>query len=99
MLGAIIGDMVGSVYEFHPIKRKDFNMFNLRNRMTDDSLLTIGVAKVLMKHYPIKYDEESFKIFKNRALVNIINNSESIHSIGSKYFTISRLRDNIEDIL
>lgn len=61
MLGAIIGDMVGSVYEFHPIKRKDFSVFNMRNRMTDDSLLTIAVAKVLMKHYPIKYDEKSLK--------------------------------------
>ena len=57
MLGAIIGDMVGSVYEFHPIKRKEFNIFDQRMRMTDDSLLTIAVAKVLLKHYTIKYDE------------------------------------------
>lgn len=61
MLGAIIGDMVGSVYEFHPIKRKNFDIFNMRNRMTDDSLLTIAVAKTLLKHYPIKYDEASLK--------------------------------------
>ena len=27
MLGAIIGDMVGSIYEFHPIKTKEFNIF------------------------------------------------------------------------
>ena len=61
MLGAIIGDMVGSLYEFHPIKSKDFDIFDLRMRMTDDSLLTIAVAKTLLKHYPIKYDEESLK--------------------------------------
>lgn len=65
MLGAIIGDMVGSVYEFHPIKRKDFSMFNMRSRMTDDSLLTIAVAKVLMKHYPIQYDAMSLKVIQN----------------------------------
>ena len=41
MLGAIIGDMVGSKYEFHPIKRKDFDIYDPRMRMTDDSLLTI----------------------------------------------------------
>ena len=64
MLGAIIGDMVGSVYEFHPIKRKDFEIFNMRNRLTDDSFLTIAVAKTLMKHYPIKYDEESLKVIQ-----------------------------------
>ena len=61
MLGAIIGDMVGSKYEFHPIKSKEFNIFDNRMRMTDDSFLTIAVAKTLMKHYPIKYDEQSLK--------------------------------------
>ena len=61
MLGAIIGDMVGSIYEFHPIKRKDFAIPNERMFMTDDSYLTIAVAKTLLKHFPIKYDEESLK--------------------------------------
>ena len=61
MLGAIIGDMVGSIFEFHPCKTKDFDIFNSRMRMTDDSYLTIAVAKTLIKHYPIKYDEESLK--------------------------------------
>ena len=61
MLGAIIGDMVGSIYEFHPHKSKDFDIYNTKMRMTDDSYLTLAVAKTLMKHYPIKYDEESIK--------------------------------------
>ena len=58
MLGAIIGDMVGSKYEFHPIKTKEFNIFDSQMRMTDDSLLTLAVARVLLRHYPIKYDKE-----------------------------------------
>jgi len=61
MLGAIIGDMVGSIYEFRPIKTKKFILFNHRMRMTDDSLLTIAVAKTLLKHYPINYDKESLE--------------------------------------
>lgn len=65
MLGAIIGDMVGSIYEFHPIKSKEFNIFNPQMRMTDDSYLTIAVAKALMKNYPIKYDQESLKKIQN----------------------------------
>ena len=65
MLGAIIGDMVGSLYEFHPIKSKEFNIFDNKMRMTDDSLLTLAVAKVLLKHYPIKYDEASLKEIQN----------------------------------
>ena len=65
MLGAIIGDMVGSMYEFHPCKTKTFDIYNSRMRMTDDSYLTIAVAKTLLKHYPIKYDEQSLKELQN----------------------------------
>ena len=64
MLGAIIGDMVGSRYEFHPIKTKEFNIFDKKMRMTDDSYCTLAVAKVLMKNYPIKYDEKSLNKIK-----------------------------------
>lgn len=56
MIGAIIGDMVGSIYEFHPIKSKEFNIYNKNMEMTDDSYLTIAVAKVLMNNYPIDYN-------------------------------------------
>ena len=65
MLGAIIGDMVGSMYEFHPCKTKTFDIYNSRMRMTDDSYLTIAVAKTLLKHYPIRYDEQSLKELQN----------------------------------
>lgn len=61
MLGAIIGDMVGSLYEFHPIKRKEFEIFDNRMRMTDDSYCTLAVAKVLVDHYPFSFDEQSLK--------------------------------------
>lgn len=64
MIGAIIGDMVGSIYEFANIKSKEFNIFNSMNRMTDDSYLTIAVAKALINNYPIKYDEESINRIK-----------------------------------
>lgn len=61
MLGAIIGDMVGSVYEFSNSKTKNFNIYNRNMKMTDDSLLTIAVAKTLLANYPIKYDDESLR--------------------------------------
>ena len=76
MLGAIIGDMVGSLYEFHPIKRKDFDIYNPHMRMTDDSLLTLAVSKVLMSHYPIDYKEETLKKIQEElkeAFVNTFN--------------------------
>lgn len=47
--GAIIGDIVGSIYEFDNIKTKDFPLFTERGFITDDSCMTIAVADALMK--------------------------------------------------
>ena len=49
MLGAIIGDIVGSVYEFCPTKSKDFDLFTPWSNFTDDSVMTLAVAKWLME--------------------------------------------------
>lgn len=47
--GAIVGDVVGSVYECDNIKTKDFPLFSDRGFITDDSCMTIAVADALMK--------------------------------------------------
>ena len=44
MLGAIIGDVVGSPYESGSNKTKRFPLFNIYGRLTDDSMMTIAVA-------------------------------------------------------
>jgi len=49
MLGAIIGDIVGSVYEFHNIKTKDFPLFREDCFFTDDTVMTCAVAEAVMK--------------------------------------------------
>lgn len=49
MLGSIIGDIIGSIYEFHNVKRTDFNLFSKDSRFTDDSTMTIAVAKWLVE--------------------------------------------------
>lgn len=48
MLGAIIGDIVGSVYEFDNIKTKDFELFKPDCRFTDDTVMTCAVADAIM---------------------------------------------------
>jgi ADP-ribosylglycohydrolase len=48
MLGAIAGDIVGSVYEGEPIKSKVFPLFVDASQFTDDTVLTIAVADVLL---------------------------------------------------
>lgn len=44
MLGAIIGDIAGSVYEFNPVWTTNFPFFTAKSRYTDDTVLTIAVA-------------------------------------------------------
>lgn len=47
MLGAIIGDIVGSVYEFDNTKDYNFHLLTPRSRFTDDTVMTLAVAKWL----------------------------------------------------
>ena len=48
MKGAIIGDIVGSVYEFDNIRTKDFPLFSFRSEFTDDTVMTCAVAQLLL---------------------------------------------------
>jgi ADP-ribosylglycohydrolase len=48
MIGAIAGDIIGSVYEHYQIKTKDFPLFHPQCCFTDDSVLTIAVAKAIL---------------------------------------------------
>jgi ADP-ribosylglycohydrolase len=48
MLGANVGDIVGSVYEFDNHKSKDFPLFREDSKFTDDTILTIAAASALM---------------------------------------------------
>ncbi|MDZ7860548.1 MAG: ADP-ribosylglycohydrolase family protein [Candidatus Krumholzibacteriota bacterium] len=47
MIGAIAGDIIGSVYEHSPIKTKDFPLFSEKSRFTDDSVLSVAVAHAI----------------------------------------------------
>ncbi len=48
MLGAIVGDIVGSIYEWRNIKTKDFPLFGSRCSFTDDTVMTCAVAEAVM---------------------------------------------------
>ena len=48
MLGSIIGDIVGSIYEFNNIKTKDFPFFSEKMEVTDDSVLSFATADWLL---------------------------------------------------
>ena len=48
MYGAIIGDIVGSIYEFTGNKKKNIPLFSPYCEPTDDSVMTVAVAEVLL---------------------------------------------------
>lgn len=52
MLGAIIGDIVGSRFEWNNIKRKSFELFTPECFATDDSIMTLAIAKAIMDSKP-----------------------------------------------
>lgn len=49
MKGAIIGDIVGSIYEWDNIKFKDFPLFQQSCFFTDDTVMTVAVGEALMQ--------------------------------------------------
>lgn len=49
MLGAIIGDIVGSRFEFHNTDKYDFEMFTDESTFTDDTICTIAIADAITK--------------------------------------------------
>ena len=72
MIGAIFGDIVGSVYEFRNIKTKEFELFGKRCLFTDDTVMTVAVADALMEC------NRNINLFK-QILV------KKMHSYGRKY--------------
>ena len=49
MLGAVTGDIIGSVYEHYPVKTKDFKIYSQYSRFTDDTVLTVAIADAILQ--------------------------------------------------
>jgi ADP-ribosylglycohydrolase len=73
MLGAIVGDIVGSVYEFNNINTKDFPLFSEKSCFTDDTVMTVAVAYGLMNSIHLNDDEAVAEVAK------------SMHKFGQAY--------------
>jgi ADP-ribosyl-[dinitrogen reductase] hydrolase len=58
LLGAIIGDIVGSRFEGSNHKGKDFELFDEECRATDDSVMTLAIAKAIMETEKIMNSED-----------------------------------------
>ena len=66
MLGAIVGDLIGSPFEQRNVKSTDFRLFDRGAQCTDDSVLTVATADVLLngRDYRTAY-QEYFHRFPN----------------------------------
>lgn len=78
MLGAIIGDIVGSVYEWHNIKHKDFELFKDECFFTDDSVMTLAVAEALTNYF----NKNGYEIKEDELKKEVI---DSFHKFGKLY--------------
>lgn len=74
MLGAIAGDIIGSVYEFTKQKQYDFEMLPKGSRFTDDTVMTVAVA-----HWLSHCDEEGNADHSKDHLV------KCMQTLGHKY--------------
>ena len=62
MLGAIAGDVIGSVYEYHPVACNwdEFPLFTPESCFTDDTVMTVAVAHALRANADVARLKEEF---------------------------------------
>ena len=86
MLGAIIGDIVGSRFEFNNHRSKEFDLLTSDCFVTDDSIMTLAIAKAIMETYKrlptemrsLMYSEERNKLLEDLSV-------KYMQEIGRKY--------------
>lgn len=67
MFSALVGDIIGSHFEFNNTKSKDFTFFNEDTRFTDDSVLTLAISKYFLKFPKEINKNELIKIIRETA--------------------------------
>lgn len=86
LIGAIIGDIAGSRFEFNNHKSKDFELFTSESQVTDDTIMTIAVAKAIMeteKELKPALNEKGNNYEYNSLLENLV--IKYMQEIGRKY--------------
>jgi len=67
MIGAIAGDIIGSIYEWDNIKTKDFPLFSESCHFTDDTILTVALADSILTGTPYVENLKTFARLYPRA--------------------------------
>jgi len=72
MIGALIGDIVGSIYEWDNQKSKEIKLFTSKSFFTDDTVMTLAIASALM------HIDEDLKTWQKHLI-------ETMQTLGRKY--------------
>jgi ADP-ribosylglycohydrolase len=110
MIGAIAGDIIGSVYEWHNIKTKSFELFDEECFFTDDTVLTVALADAIihnknygkvMKEYYQSYPDAGYgSSFKSWA---VIGENQPYNSWGNgsamRTSPVGFLYDSLSEVL
>ena len=78
MLGAIIGDICGSRYEWANTRSKQFQLFKWQCRVTDDSVMTLAIAKALLAYDQLPVEDRRIEKLGEIA-------TASMQEMGTKY--------------
>jgi len=60
LMGAMAGDIIGSVYEFHNIRTTEFPLFTERSHYTDDTVMTLAVANKIVNESTYEKELQHF---------------------------------------
>lgn len=76
MLGAIIGDIAGSRFEWNNYRKKDFEFFHQDCFVTDDSIMSLSIAKAILESNDNYYD------LSNKTVYWMRNIGQKYHDAG-----------------
>lgn len=110
MLGAVAGDVIGSIYEWDNVWTKKFELFSSKSRFTDDSVLTIATMDAVMhgksfgaayKEWFRKYPEAGFSgNFKRWAMSDELGPYNSFgNGSAMRVSPVGYYYDNLEEVL
>ena len=105
MLGAIIGDIVGSTREWHNVKTEDFELLPPGSRYTDDTVMTLAVAKWLMDDPTHEADslvrimQDMGKTFINISISFLPDTLHIIQLLNQFLQHKEKIRENIRRVL
>jgi ADP-ribosylglycohydrolase len=110
LLGAVTGDMIGSVYEYASFKSMDFPLFSPDSHFTDDSVLTLAVADAVLdrgsyldkiRSYAERYPESGFGLYFVRWLFS--KSPQPYNSFGNgsamRVSAVGWAFDTLEEVL